>query len=144
MSDAVGAYGTKLLVGDGGGPEVFTALAEVRNVSGPNTSVDTTDVTPHSTSSPWRHFVATLIDGGEVSLDINFLPDAADQDALRDDMIARTKRNFRIEWPTTPTAHRASFAAYVTGHSPTAPHDGELSASITLKITGAVTFAAAT
>lgn len=143
MSDGLAAYGTKLLVGDGAGPEVFTALAEVRNVSGPNTSVDTTDVTPHSTGAPWRHHVATLIDGGEVTLEINFLPDAADQDALRDDMIARTKRNFRIEWPTTPTAHRASFAAFVTGHSPSAPHDGELSASVTLKITGAVTFAAA-
>lgn len=142
MSDGLAAYGTKLLVGDGGGTEVFAELAEVRNISGPNTSVDTTDVTPHSSSTPWRHHVATLIDGGEVTLDINFLPDAADQAALRTDMLARTKRNFRIEWPTLPTAHRAAFAAFVTGHSPGAPHDGELSASITLKITGAVTFAA--
>lgn len=142
MSNADGAYGTKLLVGDGAGSEAFTALAEVRNISGPATKVDTVDVTPHSTSTPWRHFVPTLIDGGEVTLDINFLPDATDQQALRTDMLARTKRNFRIEWPTTPTAHRASFAAYVTGHSPAAPHDGALSASVTLKITGAVTFAA--
>lgn len=144
MSDAVAAYGTKLLVGDGATPtEAFAALAEVRNIGGPNTSVDTTDVTPHSTSAPWRHHVATLIDGGEVSLDLNFLPDAADQSALRADMIARTKRNFRIEWPTVPTAHRASFAAFVTGFQPSAPHDGELSASVTLKVTGAVTFGAA-
>ena len=143
MSNGIAAYGTKLLVGDGGGTEVFTAVAEVRNIGGPELSVDTTDVTPHSTSAPWRHHVATLIDGGEVSIDLNFLPSAADQTALRADLIARTKRNFRIEWPITPTAQRASFAAFVTKLSPSAPHDGELSASMTLKITGPVTFGAA-
>ena len=143
MSNGIAAYGTKLLVGDGGGTEVFTAVAEIRNIGGPEISVDTTDVTPHSTSAPWRHKVATLIDGGEVTLELNFLPGATDQAALRADMIARTKRNFRIEWPITPTAYRASFAGYVTKLSPSAPHDAELSASMTITITGAVTFAAA-
>lgn len=144
MSNGIAAFGTKLLVGDGAGPEVFTAVAEIRNIGGPEVSVDTTDVTPHSTGTPWRHFVPTLIDGGEVSLDLNFLPAAADQAALRADMLARTKRNFKVQWPITPTAQQAAFAAYVTKLSPPAPHDGELSASMTLKITGPVTFGVAT
>jgi predicted secreted protein len=143
-SNAISAFGTKFLVGDGATPtEAFTAVAEVRNVGGPEVSLDTTDVTPHSTGAPWREFVATLLDAGEVSLDLNFLPSTTDQAALRADMIARTKRNFRIEWPITPTAQRASFAGFVTKLSPSAPHDGELSASMTIKITGAVTFGAA-
>ena len=50
MSNAVSSYGTLLKIGDGGGTEVFTPLAEVKSIEGPDMETDIIDVTTHSSA----------------------------------------------------------------------------------------------
>ncbi|HVL82628.1 MAG TPA: phage tail tube protein [Actinomycetota bacterium] len=136
---AIGAQGTQLQREDPATPGTYTTVAEVRNIGGPGLSVDTSDVTSHD-SGPWREFISTLIDPGEVSLDLNFLPDDPTQTALLDDLQARRVGTWRLLFPNGATW---GFPALVTGFEPSSPHDGELSASATLKVTGQPDFAAA-
>lgn len=137
-SSAVAAQGTLLKIGDGGGTEVFTTIKEAYNISGPSTSVETTDVTSHD-SSAWREFVATLIDPGEVTFSFYYSGHAT-QDQLRTDMLARTRRNFQMVWvPLTPDETLA-FSGLVTGYQPQEPHDGVLSVDVTIKVTAAWTW----
>lgn len=138
---AVSSHGTLLKIGDGGGSETFTTIGEVNDISGPSLTVNTEEVTSHD-SAGVREFIPTLKEFGEITFDINF-NNAATQGfsgGLYNDAINRTKRNFQIVIPTT-SAKTGSFAAYVTGFELQEPVDGVLKASITLRPTGALTWA---
>lgn len=138
---AVAATGTLLKIGDAGGPESFTTIAEVKDISGPAITVNTVETTSHDASG-WTTFIPTLKTAGEITFDINFTAAATQgfSTGLYNDAMNRTRRNFQIVLPTSPTK-TGSFAAYVTGFELSEPVDDVLSASITLTVDGAVTWA---
>lgn len=139
MSNAISGFGTLLKIGDGATPiENFTTIAEVGNISGPALRLETQDVTNHSSPDGWREYVATLLDAGEVTFDLNFIPTDATQGyatGLLKDMTNRVKRNFQLVFPNVGNT-TWSFSAYVTGYNTSEPIDDALSASVTLRITG--------
>ncbi len=143
MTLAIDAYGTLLQVGDGGAPEAFTTIAEVTEISGPSLVLDPLDVTSHESPGAFREFVGGLLDGGEVTFTINYVPTGSTHDAstgIIADMIARTVRNFQVIFPDVG-ATVWSFAALVTAFEPAEPVDDRLSAEVTLKVTGQPTLA---
>jgi predicted secreted protein len=143
MTAAIAGYGCLLKIGDGGTSETFTTIAEVTDISGPKFSADTTEVTSYSSTAAWKERIPTLIDAGEVSFKINFIPTNATHSqtaGLLKDFKGRLKRNFQLLFSdTSPTTW--SFAAYVTGFEVSEPLDGQLAADVTLSITGAPTLA---
>jgi predicted secreted protein len=140
------AFGTLLQVGDGGSPtESFTTIAEVKDISGPDISIDTEDITPHDAVGGWEEFIPTILRSGEITFDLNFVPsDSLHGDfsgtGLIDALKNRTKKNYQLVLPTSPT-YTWSFAAYVTGFSNSEPVGGVLGASVTLKVTGVLALA---
>jgi len=143
MSDATAALGTLLKLGDGGGPETFTTIAEITNIGGPSLAQDPIEVTSHSSTSGWKEFVGGLKDGGEVSLEMNFLPANATQaygTGVLDDLYNGVLRNFQLVFPDTANTTWA-FAALVTAFEVAAPVDGKLGVTATLKLSGQPTLA---
>lgn len=139
------ALGTLLKRGDGGGPEVFTTIAEVTGITGPSLTTETIDVTSHESAGGFREFIAGLKDGGEVTFEINYIPDSASHDntaGLLKDYTDKTLRNFEIIWPDVSLT-KWSFKALITSFTPEAPATGndKLSASVTMKVSGAPTLA---
>jgi len=127
----------------GGLAEVFTTIAQVKNISGPGMSLDVEDVTTHDSTGSWEEVVATVLRSGEVTLDLVWDPASATHGwgiGLLAVMPRRATRNFQVIFPDTG-ATTWSFAAEVTGFEPDAPHDGALTASVSLKLTGSVTLA---
>lgn len=140
-TQATTGFGTLFQVGDGGGPEAFTTLAEVRSIDGPDMSLEFVDATHMESPSNFREIIPTFLDAGEVSVDVNFLPNHATQDGATGvlaDWLARTLRNFKIVWPDAGNPEW-DFAGYVTGFSPAAPFDDRKSAQLTVRISGAPT-----
>ena len=127
----IDAFGTQLLRGDGGTPEIFTAIANVTSISGPSLSRETIDVTAHDSPDGWMEFVGGLKDAGEVSADINY--DPSKHDTLVADFDDDEPRNYQLVFPDGTTW---SFAAILTGFEPEAPYDDKLAASLTFKVTG--------
>lgn len=140
----ISAFGTLLKIGDGGSPtETFTTIAEVTSIGGPGLSLDTIEITNHSSPGGWREFIGGLLNAGEVSLDINYDPVGATHNAttgLIADMVARTLRHFQLVFPDTGST-TWSFTALVTLFEPSEPVDDKLAASVTLKLTGQPTLA---
>jgi len=135
MSNAISAYGIHLEM-DG------TEIAEVKDISGPGLNLNTTDVTAHD-GSGWREFVATILDAGEITFDINYVPTDGTHDAtsgLLSVMEAQTLESFELIFPDAGTT-TWSFSGYVTGFEPGAPVDGALTASVTIRISGDPTLA---
>ena len=128
------AYGTALKCGT-------VEIAQVTSISGPGISLDTVDVTEHD-GDGWEEVVPTILRSGEVTLEIAYDPAAATHKnasgGLLFDLAQRAKSAYTLTFPTTPAASW-TFNAYVTGFEPSAPVDGALTASVTLKITGVVT-----
>ena len=127
----------------GGLAEVFTTIAQVRNISGPGMSLDVEDVTTHDSTGAWEEVVATVLRSGEITLDIVWDPASATHGwgtGLLAVMPRRATRNFQVIFPDTG-ATTWSFAAEVVSFEPDAPHDGALTASVTLKLTGEVPLA---
>jgi hypothetical protein len=137
------AFGTLLQVGDGAMTEVFTTIAEVKDIDGPDISMDTEDITPHDAVGGWEEFIPTILRSGEVTFDLNFVPSNAQHGDANGGLVAalkaRTKKNYRL---VLPAGYTWSFAAYVTGFSNSMPVGGVLGASVTLKVTGVLTLAA--
>jgi predicted secreted protein len=144
MTGAIASFGTLLQIGDGGTPENFTTIAEVRDISGPSLELDVEEVTSHDSPGGWEEVVGTILHGGEVEFDINFIPtETTHRDAaggLLRDMKNRTLRNFKLVFPD-PGNTTWRFAALVTNFEPEASVDGSLSASVTLRISGQPTLA---
>ena len=131
------AYGTALTKGTYPGTEV----AQVTSISGPGMSLDTVDVTEHD-GDGWEEVVATILRSGTISLDIVYDPNAATHKnasgGLLYDMVQRVAGTWNLVFPSSPVKY-FTFSAYVTGFNPSAPVDGALTASVTLKPTGKVT-----
>ena|SRR5688500_3473366 len=141
------AFGTLLQVGDGADPEVFATIAEVKDIDGPDISMDTEDITPHDAVGGWEEFVPTILRSGEITFDLNFVPSNAQHGDASGGLIAslksRARKNYRLVLPTSP-AYQWTFAAYVTGFSNSMPVGGVLGASVTLKVTGVLALATTT
>jgi len=117
--------------------ETLAAVAYIQSIGGPGLSLDTEDVTTHDSTGAWEEVVGTILRSGEVSLDIVYDPNANSHDAtdngLAEMLVNADPVGFTIVFPGAVTW---SFAASVTGFEPSAPHDGALTASVTLKLTG--------
>lgn len=141
MAKSYAAKGTLLEMGDGATPtENFTPVAQVGDIVGPMVALDTVDVTHHGSAA--KEFAATLLDGGEITLPINYDPAEATHKNAAGGLIyvlqQKQLKNWKIIFPDTG-ASVISFAAYLIGFEPEAPVAGKLQAKIKLRISGAVT-----
>ena len=137
-TNAIAAFGTFLKIGDGGGTEVFTTIAEVRDIKGPKLTMETKEVTNQSSPGAFKDYIGTVLDGGDVTFDINYIPTETTHNATAGLLAClknKTRRNFKLVFSDAGTTTWL-FAAYVTSFDPTSAVAAELTASITLKIAG--------
>lgn len=120
-----------------GSPLVFTTIGEIFNVGGPSLSREALDATAHGDAD--KEFIGGLRDGGEVNLEMHFDPADAGDQALLADMQEDSPGDYQIVFPDSATT-TFQFAALVTAFEVQAPVDGKLTASVTLKVSGAVDF----
>lgn len=137
MSEAVRSHGTILALGDGGSPEAFTTVAQVKNITGPNLDRTIIDVTNHQSDS--KEKIGGLRDAGQVTFNVNFIPDDATQSIstglLKAYAVDEVPHNFQIVFPDDAST-TWTLAAIVKSFHMTAPVDGVLDAQITLDVTG--------
>jgi predicted secreted protein len=128
MTEAISAFGTKL---SWNGADV----AELTSISGPNETMDTIDVTSHDSPDAYREFIAGIRDGGEISIEGNFIKtDTTGQIALHNDFQAGTKRAWIIKFPGGST--QISGNGFITAFSPSFPFEDKIGFTATIKVTG--------
>lgn len=138
VTQSVLGYGTLFKRGNNDGPpETFTTVAEVTNIGGPNLSADLVEVTHMESPSGFKEYIAGLKDGGEVTIDFNFINDTT-QKQLVTDLQAGTKSNWKIVWSLAGNPEW-TFAGIVTAMGPTAPAGDTITGSATIKISADIT-----
>lgn len=136
-------FGVHLSRGNGASPEVYTAIAELIDLSLPGMSRDAIEATHTDSPDGFREFLPGLKDGGEFQATCNYLPANTTQGntsgGVLYDMINDTAaRNWRI---TLPGAQTWTFKAIVTGYEPTTPIVDRMTLVIGFKLTGKPTLA---
>jgi hypothetical protein len=142
-SKAVSTKGLQLQRGDGGGPETFTKIGEVTSIKGPSESMPTIDVS--SFDSTAMEFLVGIPDAGSIDYEFNYVGPDAQQAAAHADMVAGTKRNFKVVASDMPVggsnATSISFAGYFVKHEFSGGGVNQaLKGSGSIKISGPVTY----
>lgn len=135
-SNALDSQGMVLKRGDGGGPEVFTAIPEIKTISGPGGSATEIDVTDLSSTA--KEFRLGLQDEGEISMTMQYIPANAQHAGLRADRAASTLRNFELLF-TDAGPTKWSFSAFVKTFQIDNGVDAVNMANVTLRLSGAIT-----
>ena len=113
-------------------------IANVVSIDGPSLSLDTVDVTAHDSADAWEEIVPTILRSGEMTLELNYDPTDASH-AFAAGLLHYLTSRLIDTWTVGGPMGAWSFDGYVTAFSPSAPHDGKLGASVTIKPTTTVT-----
>lgn len=120
----------------------YETIANVTNISGPERTRETIDVTAHDSPDQWMEFIGGLKNGGEISLDINYDPAEATHD-LDDDFDDASPRNYRIViLPDTEDEYTWQLKGILTTLGDEFPYDDKMARSMTIKVTGKPTLSA--
>ena len=137
MSDGNVGLGATIGYGDGGSPESFTTVAEVKSFSGPGFSRESVDFTHMESANDYMEYKPGMKDGGEVTFEGNYIPDAATHDAttgLLSIFEAGTVGNWQL---TFPDGSDFTFAGFITALEPSIGGVNDpVSMSVTIKVTG--------
>lgn len=137
-------YGTLMQRGNADGPpETFTTIAEVRSIKPPQSEADDIDVTHMLSPSGYREFIQGLKDAGEASFTVNWIPNDPTQAETGSGLLALAisgaVRTWRIVLPNSALVW--TFSGYVKSFNPDIPVDDAMTADVTIKVSGASTFA---
>lgn len=138
MSIAKISNGALVQVGDGtpiSGLEGYTTIPEVMHITGPSTKFDLLDVTSHDSDGAFREYIPGLLDGDQISIDINWRPSNTVHKSLRLDSVNQTLRSVQIVFPDTGE-NTVQSNTYVQELTPKADIGTPMSAAVKFKVTG--------
>lgn len=139
-TNVIKSQGVTIAKGDAASPEVFTSIADVMSIGGPTSVNNEIDVT--SLSDTAKAFISALVDNGEVSIGMGFVPTNATQQAIFTDLAAGStnEANYRITFTDSP-ASTFTFSAWVRDAAVGVSVDDKVSLDATLRVTSALTIA---
>jgi predicted secreted protein len=115
----------------------FATLAGFTEISPPQYTRETQDITDTGDTNGYRRFISGMRDAGEVSLSLNYVPGGDTEDQLLADLESDTAHNYRLLFANGVTC---DFSAFVTAVQPTGPMESKMTASVSVKITGKPTW----
>jgi predicted secreted protein len=133
VTTASGASGTATPLA-----ESFTTIGEVGDISGPQLTRETIDVTSHDSPGGFDEYITGLKSSGEVTFKVNWDPSNPTHDGstgLWKKYSDGNDANFTI---TNVVGDVLAFAALVTSMGPSFPINGVIQCDMTLKVSGDV------
>lgn len=115
----------------------YVVLGEVVSIDLGGDESDLIDVTHMASPDNRREFIGGLIDGGEISVELNFVPNNATHQLLRARLTAGDTQNHRITFPGGETV---TVGCIVRSISATVPVGDKMSLTFTAKQTGTATW----
>ena len=131
-------YGVQLYVSDAF-PAVSPTnlIGSITSFTPPSATRDIVDVTSSSSPNFAREFIAGLIDYGEASSEMIWDLGTVTDTLLTAMLIERNPRTSRAVFTQYTPSRTITFAGFLTGYEPGAPMEDKMTASITMKVTGA-------
>ena len=138
-------YQTDVLVGTNvAAVTASVLLAGATSVTPPALSRDEFEKTGMGGVSFLREFGPSLIDPGELAMELNWLPNAATETLLREMFTERQGRLIQIRFKMVTPNPTCTFRAFLRERSPSVPMEDKMTCSVTFRLETAMTWATAT
>lgn len=131
------SHGTLILMGDGGEPENFTQITELKDFDWSGFERAVHDASHHT--SDWSTVVGGMAKQGSFDFEINYLPGDGTHDELTgllSLLVSGETRNFKLVYPS-PSSKTVTVSGIVTKFEQKSPVDGILTASVSIALNGA-------
>ena len=136
MTEATIGYGTVIRVGVGAGP-TWTTLQHVLDVEWPMAEADEHEATAMDSPNRTKEYVAGLIDNGEVTIPLNWVP-GSDTDTVLT-AIQQSGELVQIEFTSNAVgATPETYVGFCKRYSRTSPVNGAQQAEAGFRINGRV------
>lgn len=123
---------------------VATKVAEVTAISLPNPQVSDVEATHFGSPGRAREYIPGLIDNGEITFGINFDAGSASDTLINSALNDDEARDVMVSVPTVSGVNQEfAFPAIVKGYEKSIPIDDRQTATITMRVAGAVVQTAA-
>jgi predicted secreted protein len=141
MTEAKIGYGSKYAIWDAAaGPAAFVDVAEVINITPGEATADRVDATHMQSPGRRREYISGLIDSGEASFEINWVPGSETDELIRALFTSGATVEHRITFPGNVTL---TYDATIIGFSKVIPIDDRMTATITVAVSGEETWGTA-
>ena len=141
MTTAAIGWGAEFHLDDASG--VLTELGEITAITLPNPQVADVEATHFKSPNRRREYIAGLIEDGEGTFEMNYDPASATDVIIRAAIADGVTRSYKIVVPDTTADWEVSGDCIVKGYERNVPIDDRMTATLTVRFTGAVTEAAA-
>lgn len=133
-------YNTRFAIEDAVDSGVYVELEEVFEITPPEFSVDQVEATHFQSPGRAKEFIPALSDSGTAQAQMNYVPNSTTDQRLRELRLSGDVVSMRI---TYPNGVLITFPASVENYSQAIPVGDRMTATVGLKVSGAVTMAAA-
>jgi hypothetical protein len=142
MSDVRIGYLSKYSIWDtSASPAAYFELGEVTEINPGDESVDRVEVTHYQSPDRRREYISGLIDSGEASFTINWIPGSETDEFIRALQVSAENRDHRIEFPN---GVHVTFTGQIMAFTKAVPLDDRMSATITVAKSGGETWGGGT
>lgn len=121
----------------------LTQLSEIISVALPNSQIEDVEATHMASPNRRREFVAGLIDDGEGTVEMNYVPGSDTDVLIRAALADGVTRDYKVVLPVADgSTWEVTGDCIVKGYERNAPIDDRMTATLTIKFTGASSEAA--
>ena len=131
MADGKIGYGSTVRIGRGPTP-TWTELALIGDLELPDEQVDEVEVTHMKSPGRRKQFIAGLIDGGSVTIPMNYMPGSATDTLLLE--IKASGEEVILEITPSATGTPEAYASILTGYARSAPINDKMTAEATFRL----------
>lgn len=142
MTSALIGHGATFWLDNDAG--TLTELVEVTSISLPNYQTDDLEATNFKSTGRVREYISGLIDPGEGEFGFNLVPGSATDLLLQDAVDDGVTRDWEVILPDAAFGQKFAGKCIVKGYERDIPIDDRMTASITVRFTGAVTISTLT
>lgn len=117
----------------------LTQLSEIISITPPNPQTAEVEATHFASPNRRREYISGLIEDGEGAFEMNYVPGSATDVLIRAAQAAGTARDYRIVIPDGAGTWKIDGQCIVRGYERNLPIDDRMTATLTVRFTGAST-----
>lgn len=129
-------YGAGFFLSDG---TTLVELGEITSVTPPNPQTADVEATHFKSANRRREYIAGLIEDGEGTFEMNYVAGSATDALIRAAQAAGVARAYKIVLPATVGTWEISGMCIVKGYERSVPIDDRMTATLSVRFTGAST-----
>lgn len=135
MTDALIGYGTEFWLDND--TNVLTQLGEILSVTPPNPQIAEVEATHMKSPNRRREYIAGLIEDGEGTFEMNLVPGSATDTLIQAALTDGVTRSYMIVIPDGAFGWEITGECIVRGYERNIPIDDRMTATLTVRFTGA-------